>query len=115
EKRMASKKKVEAFAEGEMEVPGYEQYKRWEWFMQPRVSSTGERFAPDAAWRAMEQYKKGYSSMGAGNWTLLGPTSPSVPSGGGGAGRTNFITVDPTNAATLYAGSPGGGLWKSTN
>ena len=112
EKKKLRKEKGEVFKEGELEVPGYEMYKRWEWFMQPRVSQTGERFAPDAAWKAMENYKKGYNTFAAGSWTLIGPTTTSALAG---AGRLNFITVDPSNSSSLWTGSPGGGLWHSTN
>ena len=108
--------KGERFAEGEVEVPGYEVYKRWEHFMQPRVSMTGERFDPSAVWQEMSNYKKKFGTYsGAGNWTLVGPTNPSVPSGGGGAGRVNFLTVHPTIPTTMWCGSPGGGLWKTTD
>jgi len=93
-------------------IPGYKIFKRWEWFMAPRVSATGERFAPDAAWNAMEEYKKGYNTFAAGNWTSFGPTSVS---GLAGAGRINAIRRHPTNASTIYACSPAGGLWISTN
>src|ERR1051326_6177430 len=116
QKKKLAKLSGVAEAEGEAEVPGYEQYKRWEWFMQPRVGSNGERFSPDKVWKEMEAYKKGFNTMsGAGAWTFLGPVSPSVPSNGGGAGRLNFCTIDPTNANNLWVGSPGGGLWKSTD
>ncbi|HEY4800947.1 MAG TPA: T9SS type A sorting domain-containing protein [Bacteroidia bacterium] len=115
ENRKLFKKKGEAFSEGELEVPGYEQYKRWEYFMKPRVSQTGERFAPDAVWNEMKKYKEQYGAFVAGNWTLVGPTTSTVPSGGGGAGRTNFVTIHPTTPTTLWTGSPGGGLWKSTD
>jgi len=78
--------------------------------MQPRVSETGVRFAPDAAWNAMAEYKKGINTFAAGNWTDLGPISVS---GLAGAGRLNFIRRHPTNPTTLYVGSPSGGLWIS--
>jgi len=93
-------------------IPGYKIYKRWEWFMQPRVSETGERFSPDAAWNAMAEYKTGINTFAAGNWAQLGPT---VTSGLEGAGRLNFIRRHPTNTSTIYVGSPSGGLWISTN
>src|SRR4051794_16275040 len=35
----------------ENEIPGYAQFKRWEWFMAPRVSATGERFDPSMSWK----------------------------------------------------------------
>lgn len=112
EKRASRRKGLNLSAE-EMEVPGYSQYKRWEYFMQPRVSATGERFAPDAVWKAMSEYKKGIEVQGgAGNWTSMGPVSASSMAG---AGRLNFLTIDPQNASSLWVGAPAGGLWHSTN
>ena len=99
--RRAARSQDKALAEGELEIPGYEQYKRWESFMQPRVSQTGVRFAPEAVWSAMTEYRKAYNTLGAGNWTLLGPVAPTVPSGGGGAGRINFVTVQDRKSTRL--------------
>lgn len=94
-----------------LRVPGYKQFKRWEWFMSPRVSQTGERFAPDAVWQAMNKYNEQYPT-GAGNWTFIGPSNTSALSG---AGRLNCIRIHPTNSNTLYVGAPSGGLWISAN
>src|SRR3569832_294721 len=44
--RNAGKQVQSGKEEEESEIPGYFQFKRWEWFMAPRVSSTGERFDP---------------------------------------------------------------------
>ncbi|MBA3705703.1 MAG: exo-alpha-sialidase, partial [Bacteroidetes bacterium] len=97
----------------ENEVPGYAVYKRWEWYMSQRVTETGERPAPDAVWKAMEEYKTTNRSLtGAGNWTYTGITSVGSLSG---AGRLNIVRVHPTNANTIFVGSPAGGLWKSTD
>ena len=97
----------------ESEISGYTQYKRWEWFMQPRVGPAGERFNPAQAWMEMAQYKKQFNSlMGAGNWTFIGPTFTNALAG---AGRINFVRIDPNNSNVLYIGSPSGGLWKSTD
>lgn len=93
-------------------IPGYKQYKRWEWFHGPRVSQSGERFNPAAVWLEMQNYRAGNDQFMAGNWTFVGPqTTPA----GGGNGRCNFIRIDPSNPNTLWTGSPSGGLWKSTN
>src|SRR4029079_7746225 len=43
QKRQARKNSGENLSEEEVEVAGFAQYKRWEWFMAPRVSATGER------------------------------------------------------------------------
>lgn len=120
---------------------GYKQFKRWEYFMEPRCypsgditlpSSNYERFVNylDANPVAMAQYQQVYGNPIGSNqqqsfggpvpnpmsstWTFMGPTG--YPSGGG-AGRINVIRFDPNFAtnATMYAGAPAGGLWKSTN
>ncbi len=115
EKKRIAKGKLRSESElDEMEVPGYFQYKRWEWFMQPRISATGQRFDPSIAWKEYKKYQEMYKTTMAGSWTLIGPTT-SVPSNGGGAGRLNFVRVDPTNSQNIFVGSPAGGLWKSTD
>src|SRR5262249_11265540 len=63
--------------------------------------------------RAREQYERRRSpggafepkSAAASEWTSLGPTN--------GAGRMTSIAPHPTLAGTAYAGSAGGGLWKT--
>lgn len=94
------------------QVPGHKIFRRWEHFMKSRVSETGVRFAPDAVWNAMTEYKKGYDKTMAGNWTFIGPSNTAALAG---AGRLNFVRVHPTNPNTIYVGSPSGGLWVSTN
>jgi PKD repeat protein len=99
----------------------WKQFKRWEDFMAPRVYPTGDRNQLNAAMHehasdlinsANNRYGPN-PSVQAGNWSIIGPTT-NIPTGGG-AGRANCIRLDPTNSNTLYVGSPGGGLWKSTN
>ncbi len=113
QKRRMTKRQGEGVHQEEIEVPGFAQYKRWESFMAPRVSSTGERFDPSLAWRENENYRKQFGTLNAGNWTLIGPIA-TYPVGGG-AGRLNFVRFEPGNNATIYVGSPAGGLWKSTD
>jgi len=124
---------------------GYKQFKRWEYFMEPRVypsgditlpSSNYERFVEyvDATPAAMDQYVQTYGAAPIGSQAQQnrsqGPsTNPNImsstwqfagPTGyptNGGAGRINVIRFDPQFATnnTMYAGAPAGGLWKSTN
>lgn len=112
-KRKMERQKGEGVSEEEIEVPGFAQYKRWEWFMAPRVGPNGERFDPALAYREHARYKEQYKTAVAGNWTLIGPTG-SIPSGGG-AGRLNAVRFDPSNPDIIYVCSPAGGLWKSTD
>ena len=90
-------------------------FKRWEWFMEPRVYPTGELPSPGILQKTMKRYRAGLSVQApqAGNWTQLGPAV--IPSNGGGEGRVNVIAFDPSNPATIWAGTASGGLWKSTN
>jgi PKD repeat protein len=109
-------------------LPGWKVFKRWEDFMRPRLYPSGDRsvmitamneyyenfYAADASApqnRAMSG--GGTPTTQAANWTLIGPTT-TVPTGGG-AGRVNFVRFDPSNTNILWVGSPGGGLWNSTN
>lgn len=112
-KRKMERQKGEGVSEEELEVPGFSQYKRWEWFMAPRVGPNGERFDPSLAYRENQKYQSQHKMMNAGNWTLIGPTS-SIPSGGG-AGRLNAVRFDPNDPNTIYVCAPAGGLWKSTD
>lgn len=111
-KQRRSKKDLEADGE-ESEIPGYTQYKRWEWLMAPRVSASGERFNPSQVWQESQKYKAKFpSNTAAGNWTFIGPSNTS---GLSGAGRLNFVRIHPNNPNTIFVGSPAGGLWKSTD
>jgi len=107
---------------------GWKAYKRWENYMTPRLYPSGDRSVMTAAWNEyLDNFYAGGAASGtraggpggtpttmAANWTIIGPTT-SIPSGGGGAGRLNFVRFDPLASTTIYVGSPGGGLWKSTN
>ncbi|MEZ4687105.1 MAG: hypothetical protein R3B47_13870 [Bacteroidia bacterium] len=103
---------------------GYKQWKRWEWFMQDRLNADGEVFNYTAA--TQESYERYQATMMNrpeaddpvnATWEPIGPTAYiNGPSGyNPGVGRVNVIFVDPNNANTVYAGTPAGGLWRSTN
>lgn len=104
------------FEEAE-EMPGFLQFKRWEYFWEPRVYPTGE--FPNSAdifneWQKLQQQQMQQdNTRAAGNWSLMGPMSV-VPTGGG-VGRIGCIRFNPLNANIVWAGAPAGGLWKSTN
>ncbi|MBC7937720.1 MAG: hypothetical protein H7Y86_20415 [Rhizobacter sp.] len=52
-----------------------------------------------------------------GGWTLVGPTNnvASAINASRGQGRVDRIAFHPTDASTIYAGTPSAGLWKSIN
>ena len=105
---------------------GWKAYKRWENYMEQRLYPSGDRSVMVNAWNEyLDNFYAGSASgmraagpgtpvTMAANWSLIGPTT-TIPTGGGGAGRVNFVRFDPAASTTIYVGSPGGGLWKSTN
>jgi len=106
---------------------GWKQYKRWEYMMKPRVYPTGNPIDPTILWTEWQKARKNlpqhsaYAKGGgqdeelgtSGNWTEIGPDV--VPGNGGGLGRINCLEFDPVDPSILWAGTPDGGLWKSTN
>jgi PKD repeat protein len=97
---------------------GYKPFRRWQDLMAPRVFPKGDVKQANRAKDEFLAYKQlhpeAFESSGsrAANWTLLGPNGAPA---GGGAGRINFVRIHPTNSNILYAGSPAGGLWITTN
>ena len=72
-------------------------------------------------WDAIQKIKRSdltnSGSRMPGTWTSLAPTSFSNgPQGyNGGLGRVNVVAFHPTDANTIYIGTPAGGLWKTTD
>jgi hypothetical protein len=56
------------------------------------------------------------SSTAGGTWSALGPTAVSTSDFGLVTGRVTSIVIDPsdTSGNTIYVGTTGGGVWKST-
>ena len=65
--------------------------------------------AADYALRRVEEARRRLTpqGIGGGTWTSLGPTN--------GAGRATAIAPHPTAAGTVYLGTAGGGVWKTTD
>lgn len=101
---------------------GYKQFKRWENFMAPRVYPTGKLphdiISNELIKVVNDNNLKSRGQAQVANWVPLGPTS--VPTNGlsyasAGIGRVNCVRFDPANVNNVWIGTPGGGLWKSTN
>ena len=96
---------------------GYKAYKRWEENWKDRILEDGT--LPDAGIteRNFLEYLRSNSkenrSAGNSNWTNLGPTT--TVGGYNGLGRINCIAFHPSNTSIIWVGSPGGGLWKTTD
>jgi hypothetical protein len=93
-------------------------WKRWEWYMSSRTGEQGELVNISEKLLAPSAQRNITSRIGEppltestpGNWTLVGPvTTPS------GIGRADRMAFHPTDPNTIYAGTSGGGLWKTTN
>jgi photosystem II stability/assembly factor-like uncharacterized protein len=109
--------------EAEGKFPGYAQFKRWEWYMEPRVYPSGDITLPASGpkefqkYLGSEFYKPGRSPAmtSSGNWTALGPTGTVTNGSWCGAARVNFLRFDPANSNIMWTVSPLGGLWKTTD
>jgi hypothetical protein len=109
---------------------GYKQFKRWEYFVKPRVYPSGNISVMSQASKNYTDFLKQYNADASSNktsnsnsvmsatWVPVGPMGAPTGLVGGlprKAGRDNFLTFHPTNPAIIYAGAAGGGLWTTTN
>ncbi|MFZ1370267.1 MAG: 3-coathanger stack domain-containing protein [Ferruginibacter sp.] len=97
------------------------QWKRWDWYMSSRLGPNGEFVninqkmidATGVQQNRKLQTENGFSNLSqitSGNWSLVGPTALST-----GIGRVDRLVFHPADANTVFAGSAGGGLWRTTN
>ncbi len=99
----------------------YYKFKRWEWNMEARVNPEGRVFNYVA--QNLEENEKQTNELRnsnllplAANWQFEGPTSYVLKSGyNGGVGRVNCIVFHPSSDSTIWIGTPGGGLWRTTD
>ena len=90
-------------------------FKRWEYFMEPRVYPSGKLPKANCLKEALDDYNK----LNPGNrlqsrskkWTSLEPEE-GFPFNGY-AGRVNCLAFHPTDTNMIYIGAPAGGLWKT--
>lgn len=107
--------------DGIEEEGAWRHYKRWEYYMEPRVYPTGDLTLPTNNYRNFQEYLAQNPAAAAQvrtprssfAWTELGPIG--APTSFGGAGRINAVRFDPVNSDVIYACAPAGGLWKTTD
>ncbi|HXB10420.1 MAG TPA: hypothetical protein VNZ45_00420, partial [Bacteroidia bacterium] len=103
----------------EGEDGNYELFKRWEWLMEPRTYPTGNMPDMVSITNQYQDYLNVHKAdanthrvEASARWSYAGivksPTN-------GEAGRINRVRIHPTSNNIIYACSPSGGLWKSTN
>ena len=103
---------------------GWKPFKRWEYYMETRLSPDGTQSGPQRTLQEFQAYLRahplpanGQRSVSTANWREVGPVS--LPANGtiqpNGMGRVNCVAFHPTDPGTLYIGSPSGGFWRSTD
>ncbi len=95
---------------------GYKQFRRWEYFMEPRVYPSGH--IDNLAYQKGFWNKINNKIIGKAlpTWVNLGPSVTPYTidtENKTGNGRINCIAFHPDNPNILYAGAPSGGFWKS--
>ncbi len=96
---------------------GYKQFKRWEYKNSPRlIDGKIQNIASAYPVKMKENSRMAkLRAVEAYTWEPLGPYSWENGTNGynPGIGRVNSIDIHPTNPDILFAGTAGGGLWKS--
>ena len=102
---------------------GYKGYKRWEYDALRMQDDNGLLKSPSFYYNELERYnsyKNSEAQLGrmsmVSYWEQLGPSSWNQTSGWNpGVGRITSIAIDPNDENHMIVGSPGGGVWKTTD
>ncbi len=97
---------------------GYKQFQRWLYERKFHTDENGYFISPQTEWNNYLQSRTNIvpNAPAAANWVPLGPSGWTHTSGWNpGTGRLSAMAIHPANPNIIYVGSPGGGLWKSTN
>lgn len=103
------------FENGEkVKAAGWKQFKRWEYYWENRIDPQTGAFPKIGRAEIYQKLQQWNSTRSvSGNWQSLGPSTS--PGGYAGLGRINVVGFHPSDNNILYAGSPSGGLWKTTD
>jgi len=125
ERKEKAEGRVKLGTEEEQELAGYELFKRWESYMEPRVYPSGDKTQASRAYEEFVKYQSQNSGsqnrIGNGNqtsstqsitWQAIGPFGDPT---GGNAGRINAVRFDPSSSTGIWICTPDGGLWNTTN
>jgi len=99
---------------------GYNPFKRWLYFMEPRVYPSG-RIPNTIIWDEIQKKESEEKAEleASASWSFLGPDDTprdfNYQGLRGGSGRINCIAFHPFDSNIIYVGAPSGGLWKTTN
>lgn len=97
---------------------GYKPLERFKWLMETHADENGKMLNGRETlelWTALKNYS-GQRSV-SGNWQPLGPILDDVTTRENieGVGRVSCIAFHPTNDQLMLAGTPAGGVWRSTD
>ena len=97
------------------------QFERWAAFWKDRILLDGT-FVSEThnfnEWKKLQLNKNTLKSKSlATNWSLVGPITPpnATVDFYAGMGRVNAIAFNGTDVTNMYIGTPGGGIWKTTD
>ena len=106
----------------------YAKWKRWEAIAKTQTGPNGTFYnVPKSLWDVHEKITtnqitplpNSLNTPTTPEWIFSGPFSSSYPvsppGGLNGLGRCDRIAFHPTDPATIFVGTPMGGLWKTTN
>ncbi|MCP4522357.1 MAG: T9SS type A sorting domain-containing protein [Cytophagales bacterium] len=100
---------------------GYKLYQRWKYFAERIMDDNGHLPSPSEILNEKRRFDRSYRTKSkrsdfAGDWSELGPFSWQRTSGWNpGIGRIVSIAVEENNQDLIFAGSPGGGIWRTRN
>lgn len=98
---------------------GYKLYQRWKYFTSRIIDDEGNIPSQSDILEAKKSFDKKYQGKSSrratnGDWTELGPFGwRHSGSWNPGVGRITALAVEPNQQQLLFAGSPGGGIWRS--
>lgn len=94
-------------------------FNRWAYYQSLHLGPSGEFVnISKKTLEAVQSQSDAPLTSANGSWAFIGPdtTSNNNPNASGmGLGRVDRIAFHPSNANTIYVGTPAGGLWKTTN
>ncbi len=102
-------------------LKGWKYVRRWLWSEAFRTGPEGKNVDKTTfvnSLRAVMQDRMETSSRSSGSWLPEGPNylpEQITETYQQGIGRINCIAFHPTDENTLFVGTPGGGIWKTTN
>lgn len=91
-------------------------FDRWYWHAYSHTDDAGNIVSPLKTYQEWEAYKALRGAMkttnNSSNWTFHGPASSM--GGYSGVGRITTVAFHPSDTATFWAATAGGGAWKTT-